>query len=251
MQGQAQSDPHVPLLRIFVNSLQQPLRIFVEPGEVTNRPKLNGGGVLCEAVSDANIVLVSPDTTSADQLIESWAGEKVFLDTVWVYESSRRGAAYLDNEGWGGYTVGNGDGTAIQNHLPTPRQTPSESKASSDDSAMQSQVPQPPTQPMHAGPSALPLFPSTVQQGTIPNGQFSMMPLSYMIHNPGLSSVDPVQYLQMATMQQQQGTNPLQMPVAQYLAMLGLYSQQGPPSYPRLGRHNRAHFLFHNRSPSR
>lgn len=74
---------------------------------LTTRLVQNGGGFLCEAVAEADFVVVAPETVSATQLIDSWLGEKIFLNVDWVYESIKKGRALLEEDNWGGFLAAN------------------------------------------------------------------------------------------------------------------------------------------------
>ena len=62
------------------------------------------GASTCKDVAEADIIVVTPETASSQELIDGW-NEKIFLDANWVYESIRRGRAYLEDENWGGFNV--------------------------------------------------------------------------------------------------------------------------------------------------
>ncbi|KAI0651943.1 hypothetical protein C8Q79DRAFT_68446 [Trametes meyenii] len=138
--------------RVFVDSAEQPLRVFVEAAELFNRPRIirslrNNGAVICHSAEESTIILVDPQTGSGTQFIQEWGAEpgKAVLDVRWVHKSVERKKAFLEDEDWGGFHVGEGASDAVQNALPTPRETPPDAQTPEVKLALQNQHQQPPS----------------------------------------------------------------------------------------------------------
>ncbi|TFK94456.1 hypothetical protein K466DRAFT_593630 [Polyporus arcularius HHB13444] len=214
--------------RIFRNSAQQGLRIFIEPIEVPNRPKLirtlkaKLGATTCEDVAEADIILVTPDTESSSELIQGW-NEKVVLDVDWAYESIRRGTPYLEDENWGGFIINAGAGASgssatVHNPLPTPRETPSEPQPQlQQDAAMQQQqAPLPQQSQFVQGGSPVPMsqFPQQQFPQQFPGGQpvpMQGVPQNYPFMVP--ATMPATMYAQLMGLAQQSGMGMPQLPV--------------------------------------
>ncbi|RPD82465.1 hypothetical protein L226DRAFT_27057 [Lentinus tigrinus ALCF2SS1-7] len=201
--------------RIFVNTAQQPLRVFVEPSEVPNRTKLirtlkTSGASTCEDVAEADIIVVAPETASSKELIEGW-NEKVFLDVDWAYESIRRGRVYLEDENWGGFNVNTNAGASGSNAtihkspLPTPRETPSDSQPQQETVMQQQQAPHPELLQFVQAGSPVPVsqFP---QQQQIPQQIPSGVPMQGIPQN-----------------------YPIMVPATMIAQLMGITQQQGMP----------------------
>ncbi|KAI0698437.1 hypothetical protein C8T65DRAFT_12796 [Cerioporus squamosus] len=197
---------------------QQGLKIFVEPIEVPNRPKLirtlkTLGATTCEDVAEADIIVVAPETASSSELIQGW-NEKVVLDVDWAYESIRRGRLYLEDENWGGFIVNAGSGASGSNAtihkspLPTPRETPSDSQPQQEAAMQQQQAPLPEQLQFVQAGSPVPMS-QYPQQQQIPQ-QF-----------PGGQPVP---------MQGVAQNYPVMVPAAMLAQLMGLAQQQGVPS---------------------
>ncbi|KAI0335181.1 hypothetical protein GY45DRAFT_886398 [Cubamyces sp. BRFM 1775] len=199
---------------IFIDTSGQPLRVFVEAGEVLNRPKIvrtlkSNGAHICHSPDEATIILVDPETPSGGLFVKEWGSEpgKIVLDVLWVNKSVEAGQALLADKNWGGFGTTENTSTLPQKSpLPTPRETPP------DALNMQGQQPYPPPPDSSQAPS-----------GSVPPG-FHFQQSQIGQHAPNnLPSGTPIP---MATMQNNpnaQVTLPAQL-VAQ---LVGIVSQQG------------------------
>lgn len=113
------------------------IRIFVEAGGISSRPKLvralkKAGAIICNDPKNAQIILVDPETYQGKRFIRDWGkdADKVVLNFVWAYKSIEAGQVYND-ERWGGFLTED-DGLPLEeamddengNPVPTPRETP-------------------------------------------------------------------------------------------------------------------------------
>ncbi|EPT03860.1 hypothetical protein FOMPIDRAFT_1058236 [Fomitopsis schrenkii] len=117
---------------IFLHASGQPLRIFVEPTELTFRPKLvrdlrSRGAVIAHYPTEAQVIIVDPESDAGKQFVEDWCLEpgKVVLHHDWVTRSIEEGRALLGHDDWGRMrlvTAQNGHAAIINpgHPLPTP-----------------------------------------------------------------------------------------------------------------------------------
>ncbi|KAI0669806.1 hypothetical protein C8Q78DRAFT_146298 [Trametes maxima] len=252
--------------RVFVDSAEQPLQVFVEAAELFNRPRIirtlrNNGAVICHSAEESTIILVDPQTGSGTQFIQEWGAEpgKAVLDVRWVYKSVERKKAFLEDELWGGFHVGAGASDAAQNTLPTPRETPPDAQAFSAKAVTQDQhqdqqsppnslqfpannIPannlfppqsQPPqmSQQVPMGPSNGPSI-STAGLQSDPNAQVTLPAqlfaqlVGFVQQGMGSTGVGMPQVPQM--------TNQTQLNMLQGQAPPQAYLQQNPPFIPQL-----------------
>ncbi|KAH9898309.1 hypothetical protein C8Q73DRAFT_394763 [Cubamyces lactineus] len=198
---------------IFVDSTGQPLRVFVEAGEVLNRPKIvrtlkSNGAHICHSPDEATIILVDPETSSGGLFVKEWGSEpgKIVLDVLWASKSVEAGQALLADKNWGGFGTSENTSTLTQNPLPTPRETPP------DAPNMHSQQPYPPPPGNSQAPS-----------GSVPPGFHLQQPqMGQQIPN-NLPSGTPIPMATMQSNPNAQVTLPAQL-VAQ---LVGIVSQQG------------------------
>ena len=103
------------------------IRIFVEAGGISSRPKLvralkagfrqataqlllirmhlqKAGAIICNDPKNAQIILVDPETYQGKRFIRDWGkdADKVVLNSVWAYKSIEAGQVHND-ERWGGF----------------------------------------------------------------------------------------------------------------------------------------------------
>ncbi|KAI0375090.1 hypothetical protein BV20DRAFT_960154 [Pilatotrama ljubarskyi] len=236
--------------RTFIDSTNQPLRVFVEASELQNRPRVirklkNHGAAIRHTPDEACIILIDPQTASGGQFVQDWGQEpgKVVLDVRWVQESVKRGKAFLANENWGGFAVSENASNAAQNPLPTPRETPSDAQGSPAET-MQSQQ----QYALPAGSSALGYQfqqPSQQPQATqhmsngLPSG--TAIPMAGMQPNPNAQVVVPAQlFAQLFGIVSQQGLNPASLGVPQMVPQIAsqmpmntMPGQGMPQGYPQ------------------
>ncbi|KAI0825043.1 hypothetical protein BC628DRAFT_1321028 [Trametes gibbosa] len=218
--------------RIFRDSVDQSLRIFVEASDLLNRPKLvstlrNNGATISHSPAEASIILVDPQTPSGIQFIQEWGHEpgKSILDADWVQKSVERGRAFLSGDNWGGFCVSGKASETVQDPLPTPPDAPPDAQTSQTNPAMQnlpSEGSQFPQGPPHEFPFGQQLQqPQIVQQ--MPNGfpGGTMLPGQGIQANPNTSVVLPAQLVaQLVGLVTQQGMNPASLGMAQMIPQM-------------------------------
>ncbi|KAJ8495603.1 hypothetical protein ONZ51_g1599 [Trametes cubensis] len=223
---------------IFVDPTGQPLRVFVEAGEVLNRPKINNGAHICHSPDEATIILVDPETPSGGLFVKEWGSEpgKIVLDVSWVNKSVEARQALLADRNWGGFNTTENTSTLTQNPLPTPRETPP------DAPNMQNQQPYPPPDnsqvPSGSVPPGFPYQQQLGQQMTnnLPSG--TPIPMATMQSNPNAQVTLPAQLVaQLVGLVSQQGVNlniPQMIPqIPGQLPMNIIQGQMIPQGYPQ------------------
>ena len=126
--------------RVFVDSGDQPLKVFLQADEILNRHlilrklKVNchfpphrmglnetffrqrGHASICSEIADAHLLVIAPKTAGGKELIRAWETEedKLFLSLDWLFESVKRGKAYLADENWGGFRILGSDDPATK-----------------------------------------------------------------------------------------------------------------------------------------
>ncbi|KAI0361517.1 hypothetical protein OH77DRAFT_1417783 [Trametes cingulata] len=232
--------------RAFVDSANQPLRVFVEAAELQSRPRVirnlkHHGAAIAHDPAEASVILVDPQTTSGGQFVQDWSSEpgKVVLDVRWVQESIKRGRAFLAHDGWGGFCLSENASNTVQNPLPTPRETPSDAQASQADT-MQNL----PQFSMPAGTSASGYQfqqPSQQPQMTqhMPNGLPSgtAIPMAGMQTDPNNQVVVPAHiFAQLVGIASQQGRSSTSIALPQILPQMPMNMMPGqgmPQGYPQ------------------
>lgn len=126
--------------RIFVDSANQPLKVFVDAA-VYHRVKVGrtlkvsflecltfcpfepglqkGGANVLQEIKDADIIIVDPDSQTGDRAVADWGSEKAVLQSNWVQQSVQRGKVFLADEDWGGFlAAASGEGSAASDTGP-------------------------------------------------------------------------------------------------------------------------------------
>ncbi|TFY72869.1 hypothetical protein EVG20_g124 [Dentipellis fragilis] len=215
---------------LFTDSSGSPLKVFLDVSGIEKRARVfrtlrTSGAQLVKEVREADIILVNSATDSGLHHVRGWGKDrnKVVLDYSWVEACLEDDRALLEEDDWGGclaYDDGRSiageeeegleqeqeQAGAVENTLPSPRQTPSENtggasklskerrKSLAHQPSRSSQVasgspgPSSTQQTSRAGPASFPM-PS---QQMPPPGPHQPMPNPMPMHNTSLPS--PTQF---------------------------------------------------------
>ncbi|KAJ7783724.1 hypothetical protein DFH07DRAFT_201069 [Mycena maculata] len=119
---------------LFVEN-KKPIRFYVDPGSVINRPKLirllkSAGASIASDPKSSDLILVQSDATSGQRFVRDWAAEKKVLEAKWVYDSVSAGRLLKESDQWGGCLAAEDLSVVLDelpsHNLPTPRITPVE-----------------------------------------------------------------------------------------------------------------------------